>query len=74
MNFAATASGKIKMLLQSFAIGTVLVKMAHVPTATWGYYFTTIIFIAMVVATIVSGVLATRRPSLRQPQAEKVAR
>lgn len=66
VNFAATRSGKIKMLLQSIAVGTVLVKMAHVPTAAWGYWFTTLIFVAMVVATIVSGVLATRRPSLRQ--------
>ncbi len=65
INFAATRSGKIKMLLQSIAVGTVLVKMAHVQTAAWGYWFTTLIFVAMVVATIVSGVLATRRPSLR---------
>ncbi len=66
INFAATRSGKIKMLLQSITLGTVLVKMAHVPTAAWGNWFTTIMFVAMVVATIVSGVLATRRPSLRQ--------
>jgi len=68
VNFAATASGKLKMLLQSFAIGTVLVKMAHV-TAAWGDYFTTVTFVAMVVATIISGFLATRRPSWKQVQA-----
>jgi len=66
INFAATRSGKIKMLLQSITLGTVLVKMAHVPTAAWGSWFTTLMFVAMVVATVVSGVLATRRPSLRQ--------
>ena len=66
INFAATASGKIKMLLQSFAIGTVLVKMAYVPDRTWGYWFTSVTFAAMIVATIVSGFLATRRPSWRQ--------
>jgi CDP-diacylglycerol--glycerol-3-phosphate 3-phosphatidyltransferase len=66
INFAATASGKIKMLLQSFAIGTVLVKMAHVPEQTWGYWFTSLTFAAMIVATIVSGFLATRRRSWRQ--------
>ena len=72
INFAATASGKIKMLLQSFAIGTVLVKMAHVEAA-WGDYFTTVIFLAMVVVTIISGYLATRRPSWKQLQAEEKA-
>ncbi|MHC4517927.1 MAG: CDP-alcohol phosphatidyltransferase family protein [Planctomycetota bacterium] len=70
VNFAATASGKIKMLLQTFAIGTVLVKMAHVPEKAWGNWFTTITFVAMVVATVVSGVLATRRSSWQQSQTE----
>ena len=70
VNFAATASGKIKMLLQTFAIGTVLVKMAHVPEKAWGNWFTTLTFVAMVVATIVSGVLATRRSSAQQPKTE----
>jgi CDP-diacylglycerol--glycerol-3-phosphate 3-phosphatidyltransferase len=63
VNFAATASGKIKMFLQSFAIGTVLVKMAHVQTATWGYWFTAITFAVMLVATVVSGLTAARRPA-----------
>jgi CDP-diacylglycerol--glycerol-3-phosphate 3-phosphatidyltransferase len=70
INFAATASGKLKMLTQSFAIGTVLIKMAHVPTATWGYWFTAVTFAIMVATTAVSGVLATRRPSWRQFKAE----
>jgi CDP-diacylglycerol--glycerol-3-phosphate 3-phosphatidyltransferase len=70
INFAATVSGKVKMLTQSFAIGTVLIKMAHVPTATWGYWFTTVTFAVMVVVTAVSGLLATRRPSWRQFKAE----
>lgn len=66
INFAATASGKIKMLLQSFAIGTVLIKMAHVPEQTWGYWFTSVTFAAMIVATVFSGIQATRRSSWRQ--------
>jgi len=33
VNFAATMSGKIKMCVQSFAIGTVVIKMAHVRIA-----------------------------------------
>ena len=61
INFAATKSGKIKMFLQSFAIGTVVVKMAHVQRATWGYWFTTVVFTLMIVMTVVSGVRATQR-------------
>lgn len=63
INFAATWSGKLKMFLQSFAIGTVIIKMGHVPDARWGYWFTAIVFAAMLAATILSGVLATRRQS-----------
>ncbi len=61
INFAATKSGKIKMFLQSFAIGTVIVKMAHVQDAAWGYWFTSVVFVAMLVMTIVSGLRATQR-------------
>ncbi len=62
VNFAATVSGKIKMFLQSFAIGTVIMKMAHVQTATWGYWFTTAVFTLMLVVTVISGIRATQRP------------
>jgi CDP-diacylglycerol--glycerol-3-phosphate 3-phosphatidyltransferase len=61
IDFGAVASGKIKMLLQSFAIGTVLIKTAHVPQAAWGHWFTTITFAAMIVVTVTSGIAATRR-------------
>jgi len=63
VNFAATRSGKLKMFLQSFAIGTVIIKMAHVPTATWGSWFTAITYILMLMATIFSGLRATLRPA-----------
>lgn len=66
INFAATVSGKIKMLLQSFAIGTVIIKMAHVQTAYWGYWFTTITFVIMLVVTVISGIRATQRNSWKQ--------
>jgi CDP-diacylglycerol--glycerol-3-phosphate 3-phosphatidyltransferase len=62
INFAATKSGKIKMFLQSFAIGTVIIRMAHVQTATWGYWFTTVTYVAMVTMTVISGIRATQRP------------
>ncbi len=61
IDFRAVASGKIKMFIQSFAIGTVVIKAAHVPTATWGCWFTTITFAIMIITTVVSGLYATRR-------------
>lgn len=67
INFAATVSGKVKMFLQSFAIGTVIIKTAHVPTATWGHWFTAITFAVMLIVTVVSGLRATQRslPAIR---------
>ncbi|OHB60828.1 MAG: hypothetical protein A2167_00790 [Planctomycetes bacterium RBG_13_46_10] len=65
VNFAATFSGKIKMFIQSFAIGTVIIKMAHVQTAAWGNWFTTITIAAMLTVTLISGLTATRRRTWR---------
>jgi CDP-diacylglycerol--glycerol-3-phosphate 3-phosphatidyltransferase len=61
VNFAAVASGKIKMFVQSFAIGTVLIKIAHVPEAAWGHWFMIVVFAAMIAITVISGLGATRR-------------
>ncbi|MHC4543817.1 MAG: CDP-alcohol phosphatidyltransferase family protein [Planctomycetota bacterium] len=61
ISFAATVSGKIKMFLQSFAIGTVVIKMAHVQTAPWGNWFATVTFAMMLVVTVISGLRATQR-------------
>jgi CDP-diacylglycerol--glycerol-3-phosphate 3-phosphatidyltransferase len=61
IDFRAVASGKIKMLIQCFALGTVLVKAAHVPTATWGHWFIAATFAVMLAATVSSGFSATRR-------------
>jgi len=63
INFAATFSGKIKMFLQSFAIGTVVIRMAHVQKASWGYWFTAITLLIMLAVTLASGVRATQRKS-----------
>jgi len=65
VNFAAVRLGKIKMFVQVFAIGTVLIKVAHVPAA-WGHWFTLVVFGLMVVITIASGLQAARR--VRTPQ------
>jgi CDP-diacylglycerol--glycerol-3-phosphate 3-phosphatidyltransferase len=70
INFAATFSGKIKMFLQSFAIGTVVIKIAHVQIATWGYWFTTITFAIMLVVTVISGLKATQRRSWKTLRTE----
>jgi len=59
--FPAVATGKVKGVLQAFAIGTVIIKMAHVPTAVWGYWFTTVTFVLMSTFTVISGFAATRR-------------
>jgi CDP-diacylglycerol--glycerol-3-phosphate 3-phosphatidyltransferase len=66
INFAATFSGKIKMFIQTFAIGTVVIKIAHVQTAAWGYWFTTITFAITLIVTIVSGLRATQRSSWKK--------
>ena len=60
INFAAVRLGKIKMFVQIFAIGTVLIKVAHVPAA-WGHWFTMAVFAVMVAITVASGLQATQR-------------
>ena len=63
IKFPATVSGKIKMFLQSFAIGTVVIKTAHVQDAAWGNWVATMAFAAMLIVTVVSGIRATQRKS-----------
>ncbi len=63
--FGATVSGKIKMFIQAFAIGTVMVKMAHV-SEPWGNWFTIITYFAMAFITIFSGVRAVMRTPWKQ--------
>ena len=60
-NFAATASGKLKMFFQAFAVGTVIVKMGHLQNTTWAYWFTSVVYTAMVGSTIISGIRSTQR-------------
>jgi len=61
IKFPATWSGKLKMFIQAFAVGTVLVKMAHVQTADWGSWFTAITYLITLVVTIMSGILSLRK-------------
>ena len=66
VNFSAVISGKVKMFVQSFAIGTVMIKMAHVQTAEWGYWFTTVVIIITLAVTVATGVMARRRTSWKR--------
>ncbi len=55
IQFGANIWGKLKMFVQSFGIGTVLIKMAHVPDQKWTYWFTAVVYTLMIFATIMSG-------------------
>lgn len=66
INFAATFSGKIKMFLQSVAIGAVILKAARLNYSGWPDWVTAASFIAMLTVTVASGVRATQRKSWRQ--------
>ncbi len=59
--FGAVISGKIKMFVQSFGIGTVLIGWAFVSRA-WGDWFTLITYLVVVGVTLYSGLEALRRP------------
>ncbi len=61
VNFAATVSGKIKMFIQSFGIGTVIIGWAYV-SRTWGDWFTIITLVIMITVTVISGINSLKRP------------
>jgi CDP-diacylglycerol--glycerol-3-phosphate 3-phosphatidyltransferase len=61
IKFPATLSGKLKMFCQTFAVGTVVVKMAHVQTPLWGQWFTAVTYLVTVLITVVSGFLSIRK-------------
>jgi len=56
IDFSAIPLGKIKMFLHSFAIGAIVIKMAHLQEVTWGYWFTSVTLVIMLIVTIISGV------------------
>lgn len=64
IKFPATFPGKLKMFVQAFAVGTVIIKMAHVQTALWGYWFTSIVYLITLTVTVVSGFLSIRKVRL----------
>lgn len=60
VKFGAIWSGKLKMFLQSFAIGTVLIGWAYVERL-WGDWFTLVTYALMVFSTILSGIQSLTR-------------
>ncbi len=56
IQFAANAWGKLKMFIQIFGIGTVVIQVAHVPVARWGMWVTLGVYAVMIFATVMSGV------------------
>ncbi len=60
VHFGAIWSGKLKMFLQSFGIGTVLIGWAYV-SRPWGDWFTLITYALMVFATVLSGIQSLTR-------------
>ena len=61
VNFGAVWLGKIKMFVQSFGIGTVIIGWAHV-SREWGDWFTIVTYLIMVSVTVISGILSLTRP------------
>jgi CDP-diacylglycerol--glycerol-3-phosphate 3-phosphatidyltransferase len=60
VQFGAIWSGKLKMFLQSFGIGTVLIGWAYV-TRPWGDWLTLVVYILMVAITVFSGIQSLTR-------------
>jgi CDP-diacylglycerol---glycerol-3-phosphate 3-phosphatidyltransferase len=58
INFAATAAGKVKMLVQSIAIGTILIKIAHFQNAAWANWFTLIMMLFAAAITVIASLPA----------------
>jgi CDP-diacylglycerol--glycerol-3-phosphate 3-phosphatidyltransferase len=59
--FGAIVSGKIKMFIQSFGIGTIMIGWAFV-SRPWGDWFTLITYALMVMITLYSGIESFMRP------------
>ncbi|MCI0498123.1 MAG: CDP-alcohol phosphatidyltransferase family protein [Planctomycetales bacterium] len=60
VQFGAIWSGKLKMFLQSFGIGTVIIGWAYV-SRPWGDWVTLIAYTLMVLVTILSGIQSLTR-------------
>lgn len=60
VNFGAVVWGKIKMFVQAFGIGTVIIGWAFV-RRPWGDWFTIITYLLIVLITVISGIQALTR-------------
>jgi CDP-diacylglycerol--glycerol-3-phosphate 3-phosphatidyltransferase len=61
VQFGAVWSGKLKMFLQSFGIGTVFVGWAYV-SRPWGDWFTVVTYLLLAFFTVYSGIESLKRP------------
>ncbi|MCP4711887.1 MAG: hypothetical protein GY869_24975 [Planctomycetes bacterium] len=55
--FAATWPGKLKMFLQSFMIGTIIIYIAHYQNQQWALWFRHISIAAALIFTVFSGLI-----------------
>jgi len=65
-DFAATWAGKLKMFLQSFAIGTVIMYIAHFQDQTWAIFLRNLSVWIAVIFTAVSALIYL--PRLKRPR------
>lgn len=63
--FGAVLFGKIKMFVQSFGIGTVLIGWAFVSGA-WGDWVTLVVYALVCAVTVLSGLHALKRPAAKK--------
>ena len=59
--FAATFAGKLKFVVQVFAIGTILVQLAFFADQTWAVVFKVAAVWLAVIATVLSGIAYAKR-------------
>ena len=55
IQFSATSAGKIKMVVQLFALGTVLFQLANLPDAMWAIWLKVVLVWLAVIVTVLSG-------------------
>jgi CDP-diacylglycerol--glycerol-3-phosphate 3-phosphatidyltransferase len=59
--FAATWAGKVKMFIQSFTIGTIIIYMSNFQNVTWAYYLRQSTIWVTVLFTVFSALIYTKR-------------
>ncbi len=63
ISFAATYAGKLKMIVQLIAIGTVLFQLANVDQALWAVWLKVVLVWVSVIVTVLSGLAYVHKAS-----------